>query len=133
MKIKPKQYARALFELTKDKNKTEVKETIANFTKFLFKNNDAFKLDKILQEFTILCNKELLILDAEISSAHQLSRETEELLKEYLKKESTAKEIKTDLKVNKNILGGVIIKYGDKIFDASIKNRLNKLKQSLLS
>lgn len=133
MKIKPKQYARALFELTKDKNKTEVKETIANFAKFLFKNNDAFKLDKILQEFTILCNKELLILDAEISSAHQLSRETEELLKEYLKKESTAKEIKTDLKVNKNILGGVIIKYGDKIFDASIKNRLNKLKQSLLS
>ncbi len=133
MKIKPEQYARALFELTKDKNKTELKETITNFAKFLFKNNDAFKLDKILQEFSILCNKELLILEAEISSAHPLSQEIEELLKEYLKKESTAKEIKTDLKVNKDILGGVIIKYGDKIFDASIKNRLNKLKQSLLS
>ena len=34
-------------------------------------------------------------------------------------------------KQNKNILGGVILKYGDKILDGSLKTKLNSLKEEL--
>lgn len=133
MKISSKQYAQALFELSKDKDKVEVLEVVGNFANFLVKNNDFFKLDKILNDFNNLWNREFSIVEAKISSAHPLTNEIKDLLKEYLVKSSFAKEVVTDSVVDKNILGGVVIKYGDRIFDASLKTNLSRLKQTLLN
>ena len=48
-----------------------------------------------------------------------------------MKKEIGAKEVIIKEKVNEKLIGGFILKVGDKQFDASIAGSLNKLKKEL--
>lgn len=133
MKISNTQYAQVLFELTKNGAPKNNKKVIADFAKLLVARHDDFRFDKIISEFNKFWNKEFKIIDAEISSFSDLNKKTEDLLTSYIKKVSAAEEIKSTLKIDKNILGGVVIKYGDKIFDAGLKSRLEKLREKIIS
>lgn len=133
MKISDKQYAQALFELVKDEPEEKRKKTIIGFAKFLVNNHGVFKLSGITKEFDTLWDKEFGIIGAEISSFSILDKKTEKLLQEYIKKVSGAKEIDIKTKTDKGIMGGVVIKYGDKIFDACLRSRLEKLKEKIIS
>ena len=133
MKISTNQYAQALFELLKQKKEPQESQVIIdNFVAILIKNNDAYKLEKIISNFKELWNKEFLVVQAEINSFYELDVATEKILLDYIKKMSNAKTVELEKIINKDILGGVVIKYSDKIFDASLKTSLIKLKETLL-
>lgn len=131
MKVNTKQYAQTLFSLVEGKTKEKSLKIIENFARFLVKNNDAFRLEKIEKDFSSLWDKENSILKVEIISANELPVESETLLINYIKNKVGAKEINITRKLDKSILGGVIIKYGDKIFDAGLRSRLDKLKETI--
>jgi len=131
MKVNTKQYAQTLFSLVEGETKEKSLKIIENFARFLVKNNDAFRLEKIEKDFISLWDKERSILKVEIVSANELPVESENLLINYIKNKIGAKEINITRKLDKAILGGVIIKYGDKIFDASLRSRLDKLKETI--
>jgi len=61
-----------------------------------------------------------------------LDKETGKLLKNYITGLSGAKEVLVSEKTDKNILGGVIIKYGDKVLDGSLKTSLEELKEKMI-
>lgn len=131
MKISAQQYAQALFELIKEEKPEKTVATIKRFARFLTETNDAFKFDRIIKEFSRLWDKEFSIVTAEIKSAHKLNAETEAILEKYIKAVSQAKSLVVTKKVDTAILGGVIMKYGDKIFDAGLKSRLEKIKAAI--
>lgn len=131
MKINSQQYALALFELVKDKKAKELEKIVANFAKLLTERNDDFKADKIALEFENLWYKDNLVVRAEIKSARALKPATVKVLAEKLRKISGAKELALSEKVEEDIIGGAVIKYGDKILDAGLKNRLQKFKEAL--
>ena len=131
MKIKSQQYAVALFELVKDKKGQELEKIVASFAQLLTKRNDDFKADKIALEFENLWYKENLVVRAEIKSARPLKPATVKALAEKLRKISGAKDLALSEKVEADIIGGAVIKYGDKILDAGLKNRLQKFKEAL--
>ncbi|NCN21893.1 ATP synthase F1 subunit delta [Candidatus Falkowbacteria bacterium] len=131
MKIKSQQYALALFELVKDKKGQELEKIVANFARLLTERNDDFKADKIALEFENLWYQENLVVRAEIKSARALKPATVKALAEKLRKISGAKELDLSEKVELDIIGGAVIKYGDKILDAGLKNRLQKFKEAL--
>jgi len=131
MKIKSQQYALALFELVKDKKSQELEKIVTNFARLLTERNDDFKADKIALEFENLWYKENLVVKAEIKTARALAPATVKALAEKLRKISGAKELALSEKVEVDIIGGAVIKYGDKILDAGLKNRLQKFKEAL--
>ena len=131
MKIKSQQYAFALFELVKDKKGKELEKIVANFARLLTERNDDFKVDKIALEFENLWYQENSVVRAEIKSARALKPATVKALAEKLRKISGAKELALSEKVELDIIGGAVIKYGDKILDAGLKNRLQKFKEAL--
>ncbi len=131
MKIKSQQYALALFDLVKEKKGKELEKALASFANILVKRNDVFKLEKILAEFENSWYQENLVIKAEVKSARALSGKTLKDLAEKLKSLTKAKELLFEEKIDKSIMGGAVIKYGDKILDAGLKNRLDKLKESL--
>ena len=133
MKITNSQYAQTLLDLVRDGSEKERRLAILSFAKMLVERHDAYRLDKILSEFEQLFNKEFNIIKAEMNSFFPLNKETTKLLSDYIKKSATAEEIVMDFKTDKSILGGVVIKYGDKIFDAGLKSRLNKLKERIIN
>lgn len=69
------------------------------------------------------------IVTAEVSSAIALTPESKAEIVSVVKKETGAKEVIIKEKVNENLIGGFILKVGDKQFDASIAGSLNKLKK----
>jgi F-type H+-transporting ATPase subunit delta len=131
MKITAKQYAVAFYEAIKDKKKSEAKPFIKEFANLIYDNNDIFKLNKIIIEFEKVWNREMGIIEAKIVSARELDNKTIKQLKSYVAALTQAKKVGVEEKIDKNLLGGVILRYGDKIIDASLKTKLAGLKEKM--
>ncbi|OWK72266.1 ATP synthase F1 subunit delta [Pedobacter sp. AJM] len=71
------------------------------------------------------------IVTADVTSATVLSNEAKEEIVATVKRELGAKEVIFNEKVNDKLIGGFILKVGDKQFDASIASSLSKLKKEL--
>ena len=76
------------------------------------------------------------LLSSSSSSISSGGEETKELTDEQKKKlidklsQKTGKEINLEIKIDKNILGGGVIRIGDKIIDGSIRRELDNWKRN---
>jgi F-type H+-transporting ATPase subunit delta len=71
------------------------------------------------------------IVTAEVTSAIALTDANKNEISSLVKRELGAKEIIIKEKVDEKLIGGFILKVGDKQFDASIAGSLSKLKKEL--
>lgn len=134
MKIRVEKYSQALFEILQTvEDQQTAEKLVKNFINLLVKNNDFYQVDKILKIFKNKWNQKFGLIKAEIKSAHPLNLDLEKMILEYIKKEATVSQVESENKIDKTILGGVIIKYNDKIFDASLKTKISRLEESLLN
>lgn len=133
MKISAKQYARSLFEIIKNADDGQIEKIIRDFTKVLIKNNDAAKIEKIIRHFNEFWNKDKGVIEAEIISAKELGKDISKLLEDHIKKLTGGKVLNLKKKIEKDILGGVVIKYGDKVLDSSLKTKLRQFSNILKS
>ncbi|MEH3113996.1 ATP synthase F1 subunit delta [Pedobacter terrae] len=69
------------------------------------------------------------IVTADVISATALGAEAKEQIVAIVKKELGANQVIVNEKVNEKLIGGFILKVGDKQFDASIASGLSKLKK----
>lgn len=83
-------------------------------------------------EFIDLANEARGIETAYVTTAVRLTEEEEALLRDKLTA-STGKNINLVKHVDPGIIGGVLLKIGDRVTDGSIKGQLAALKENLLS
>jgi F-type H+-transporting ATPase subunit delta len=127
MKITPKQYAISLYESTKNVDKDELDRRIKNFVCILKKNNDLSLADKIIQQYSKYYRKKRNISKVEITAPNKLNQEE---LNSILKKVS--KQIEVEEKVDKSLIGGIIIKIDNNtLIDGSVRRKLEDLKKKL--
>ncbi|MNY10429.1 ATP synthase subunit delta [compost metagenome] len=69
------------------------------------------------------------IVTAHVTSATALTTESRAEVIAIVKKETGANEVVVKEKVNDKLIGGFILKVGDRQFDASIASSLSKLKK----
>lgn len=131
-KISAKKYARVLYEATKDLDKEAASKALVNFVKILARNRHLKLAERIMAEYQEYSNIQEGIVEAEVTVARALSSASKEALKNKLKKNQAAKEVVLKETVDKNLIGGMIIKINDTVLNASLKNNLNLLKQSLV-
>ncbi len=124
MKISVSQYSQALFDLTFEKSEAEVKGVLNDFLKFLIKNNDFALVDKIVDSFNGLIKSASGLLEIEIISARPLSKSSDAILKKYLANKSGASDVSISEEIDKSMMGGFILRYDDKVIDASLKQSL---------
>ena len=122
------QFAKALYEVTKDLPQSQLPETIEQFILILQKNNKLKKIDYIIEEFVNYSKKQEGIKIITIET----SRKLEDAVLKKLKKTFGEKSEITE-KVNKDLLGGIKIKVDDLVYDASLKTQLKILKEKLIS
>ena len=132
MRITSTQYAKSLYEATAEKSHGEVDVLVANFVKILVKNGQLKLKSEILQKFETIFNQKNGIVAAEVISREKLSKEMLEKLNEYIKKKYFGKEAVVNNKIDKDIDGGIIIKVGYEIMNASLKEKLRKMKSVLI-
>lgn len=127
-KIIPKQYAVLLYEITKDLRKTEVKEKISKFVRFLVKNNHLSLVEKIIEEFKTYTKKQEGVQEVELVSARPIGIKIRQRLINILNRKN---KIELKEKIDPGLLGGMVIKIGDTMIDGSIRRRLNILSDKL--
>jgi F-type H+-transporting ATPase subunit delta len=81
----------------------------------------------ILEQHQSLHDEHRGIVDAEVTVAHPLSDEDREMLVEALEAK-TEKDIRLHLDEDPDLIGGVVIRIGDRVFDGSVRNQLNMLR-----
>ncbi|MCF6276547.1 MAG: ATP synthase F1 subunit delta [Candidatus Magasanikbacteria bacterium] len=122
-----KDYARALYEVTRGVNEKELEDVLKSFIELLARDGKISKIDKIIEIYIKYEKRQKGIKEIEITSAFDVS---ESVVKEI--KEHFGGEVEIIKKQDKEILGGLRIKLGDTIFDTSIKTQLAKMKESLI-
>jgi F-type H+-transporting ATPase subunit delta len=100
------------------------------FISFLINKDRISILPNIINAFFDLKNEQYGIIKAELLSFHPLEKIQTELIKKNLE-DYTKKKIELEPKIDKEIMGGLVVKIGDTVFDGSLKRRLELLKEHL--
>jgi len=131
MRITSTQYAKSLYEATVDKSHSETDVLVANFVKVLSKNGQMRLKNEIMRKFETVSNMKNGIVVAEVSSREKLSEGMIEKLTVFIKEKYSAEKVVIKNIIDEKIQGGVIVKVGDEIFDASVKGQLSKMRNIL--
>ncbi len=107
----------------------EIGSASVNFINVVAKGKREMLLPEIAIAFTTLYRSHKGIVSAEITSAIPLSELEREKAKSIVA--GLGKEVELTEKIDKSIIGGFIIRVGDKQYDASVASRLSDVKQAL--
>jgi F-type H+-transporting ATPase subunit delta len=103
-------------------------ETFLNFLKLLIENHRMPVIFRTRQQFESMWEKENQLLPVEITSAIALDQETTENLGRTIG-ERAGRKVRLAAHVDPDILGGIVLRVGNSILDASIRNRLEQLRR----
>lgn len=91
------------------------------------KNREAI-LESITQQFVVLYKKYKNIITARLDTAFKLNQVMKNNVSDLLSKQTSC-EIELIHHVDKDLIGGFILSYDDKQYDASIKKQIKKLQR----
>ncbi len=107
-----------------------IENDLKNFFKILIDKERISYLELIQKSFKELLNEKNNILEGKAITAIPMSKEEIKKLEENLSSKYNANIILENI-VDKTILGGVLVRLGNKEIDGTIKTRLENLKQEL--
>jgi F0F1-type ATP synthase delta subunit len=151
-------YARSLFEVARDHGKLdELREQLGQFAdaldsnrelavfffspyfstkekqdglKLLIENHRMPVIFRARQQFDRLWEQENKVLPVEITSAIELDQATTDDLGREIGQRA-GRRVTLAAHVDPNILGGIVLRVGNSILDASIRNRLEQLRRQV--
>ena len=113
-----------------DKILASVNSDILSFVKVIIKNNRAHYLYKIFKESLYRFDDYLEIQEGKLILSKEMSEEEKEkIIKSIEKNEGVRLELEEV--IDPSILGGFIVTLKDNVYDASLKTKLQNLKESL--
>jgi F-type H+-transporting ATPase subunit delta len=131
MTISTTQYAKTLYESVTGKPQKEISGVISEFVKILAKNNQLKNSGKIIDKFSDIYNQEKGIVEAEVVTKHKLESSQVHKVESYIKERYSAKNVILKNIIDEKIKGGIVIKVGDELMDASVAKQLRDLKNKL--
>jgi F-type H+-transporting ATPase subunit delta len=105
-------------------------ESFLNFLNLLIENHRMPVIFRIRQQYERLWEEENRMLPVEITSAVALDEKTTEDLGRTIG-ERAGRRVTLAAHVDPDILGGIIVRVGNSILDASIRNRLEQLRRQV--
>jgi F-type H+-transporting ATPase subunit delta len=126
MKISNRQLARNLYTTLQEVKEKDHSQVLKNFVQIIYKMRKMSQVDRIIEEY-IKYEKEMNgEVALEVTTAYELTSEMKKILEKDF-----GENIHITEKIDESILGGIIIKTNNTIYDASIKASINQLKNTL--
>jgi F-type H+-transporting ATPase subunit delta len=104
--------------------------TTTNFLGVLAENRRLAQLPAIIRAFRALAAHHRGETTAEVTSAHPLSSDQVDALKQALR-ERLGRDVAVDCAVDASLLGGLKVRIGSQMIDSSIRTRLNSLAHAM--
>ncbi|MEM7757952.1 MAG: ATP synthase F1 subunit delta [Cyanobacteria bacterium P01_G01_bin.67] len=104
---------------------------LINFMMLLVDKRRIVFLEPIVEQYLNLLRKLNQTVLAEVTSATELNESQRQNLVERVKAIAEARDVELKTSVDPDLIGGVIIKVGSKVIDASIRGQLRRISISL--
>ena len=115
-----------------DKVLSSANEDILSFIKVIIKNNRAHYLYKIFKESLYRFDDYLEIQEGKLILSKEMSTEDKEKIIKSIEKNEGVK-LELEEVIDPSILGGFLVTLKDNVYDASLKTKLENLKETLKS
>lgn len=125
-KVTQSKLAELMLSLTGDKTS----KMAQNFIKILVENGRLLVLPEISAQFEVLRAEAEKSVDVVVTSAYELSEAQKQKVAAALKVKM-GREIKLSCETDRELLGGIVIRAGDKVIDGSARARLSELAVAL--
>jgi F-type H+-transporting ATPase subunit delta len=103
---------------------------ILNFLLVLSDHRRAHTLSEMIEAFDVLLDERLGLVHADVVSASELTPQQRERLSAELGR-IAASPVRMKFVVDPDLIGGVTARLGSKVYDGSVRGRLEKLRQRL--
>jgi F-type H+-transporting ATPase subunit delta len=110
--------------------KMGIDPSVRNFIYLIVDHHRTEMLPEILQAFREELNARLGIVEAEVTSARELSAGEKKELTSVLERR-TGKKVEARFQMDEALLGGAIVRLGSTIYDGSVRDQLNRLREKL--
>jgi F-type H+-transporting ATPase subunit delta len=105
---------------------------VRNFLAVLISHERLHALDEVLPEFRAEMNRRLSISDAEVITARPLQAEEKAKLEKEVA-ELAGTRVNATFRQDKSLIGGAVVRIGSTIYDGSVRGRLERLKERLVT
>ncbi len=130
MKYSSQQYAEALYKSASSIPSKNNDEIVENFIEILKSHEVLYKYKSILKAYRAILMKNNELPEVIMTCASDISNEVREKVLGALEID---KKVKLRLRVDKKMIGGVFVKYNNRLFDLSLARRLARLNGRLLA
>jgi len=112
--------------------KGEAPQEFVRFLQAVVRRGRQGLLAEIAQEYQVLLDVKLNRVHAGVTLADEADGHTQKSVVERLTK-ALGREVRAYFRADPKILGGVVVRVGDKIFDGSVRRRLTALQRRMLT
>jgi F-type H+-transporting ATPase subunit delta len=109
----------------------QVQPYFLNFLFLLVDRRRVFLLEGICRQYKVLLRQMKNTVLAEVTSTLELSDAQRESVIQKVKNMTNASEVELETKIDTELIGGVVIKIGSQVLDASIRGQLRRIGVSL--
>lgn len=100
---------------------------LRNFLLLLVDRKRILLVEPIFQQYLVLLRQVKQIALAEVISAVPLTEAQQQSVKDRVITLTNAREVELDTKIDRELIGGVIIKVGSQVIDASLRGQLRRI------
>jgi F-type H+-transporting ATPase subunit delta len=105
-------------------------EILVNFLGLLIENHRMPVLFRIRRAYDALWEEENRLLPVSVTSAIELDKGTVQQIGDRIA-EQTGRKVELSAAVEPEILGGIVVRVGNQVLDASVRNRLEQLRKQV--
>ena len=105
-------------------------ENLSNFLELLLEKHRMPAIFRIRRQFDALWAEENRLLPVQVTSAVELDEQTVRRIGDEIG-EQTGRKVELTSRVDPDILGGIVLRVGNSILDASIRHRLEQLRKQV--
>jgi F-type H+-transporting ATPase subunit delta len=103
---------------------------LVNFLKLLIENHRMPVLFRVRRGYDALWEEENKMLPVSVTSAVELDKETVDQIGKRIA-EQTGRKVELSATVDPDVLGGMVVRVGNQVLDASVRNRLEQLRKQV--
>jgi F-type H+-transporting ATPase subunit delta len=110
-----------------------LRKELRNLIAVLIDHGRIGQVKVVVEAYRRLMQERMGIQPAEILTARELSDEEREALMAGVAGLTASGRIEPEFKIDKSIRGGIVVRIGSTVYDGSVRGRLEKLKEQLVS
>jgi F-type H+-transporting ATPase subunit delta len=103
---------------------------LVNFLKLLIENHRMPVIFRVRRDFDALWEEENRLLPVSVTSAVELDQDTVRQIGDRIAQQ-TGRKVELSSNVDPDILGGMVVRVGNQVLDASVRNRLEQLRKQV--